>query len=165
MLSEETAVGEHPVEAVRMMDRIARSTERRLPYGEWVFNRVEEGKGDDVAEAVAQHAVAATYRLDLPVIIVPTRSGRTARLVSSFRPRVPGARGLPQHRTVRRMNLLFGMQAALAPEWTSLGSCSTTARCLPATAGSASSGDLIAVTAGLPSQELGTNLFEVHRVP
>jgi len=42
MLSEETAVGEYPVEAVRVMDRIARATELRLPYREWVFTRVEE---------------------------------------------------------------------------------------------------------------------------
>ncbi len=39
MLSEETAVGEHPVEAVRVMDRIARATEPELPYADWVFNR------------------------------------------------------------------------------------------------------------------------------
>ncbi len=38
MLSEETAVGQHPVEAVRVMDRIARATEPDLPYGEWLFS-------------------------------------------------------------------------------------------------------------------------------
>ena len=42
MLSEETAIGDHPVEAVRVMDRIARVTEPRLRYGEMVFTRVEE---------------------------------------------------------------------------------------------------------------------------
>jgi pyruvate kinase len=164
MLSEETAVGENAVEAVRTMDRIARSTERRLPYGHWIFNRVEEEPGD-VSEAVAQHAVAATYRLNLPVIIVPTRSGRTARLISSFRPRVPVLAVSPSVATVRRMNLLFGMQAALAPEWTSLRQLLDDCAVLARERGLAKSGDLIAVTAGLPSQELGTNMFEVHRVP
>ena len=88
MLSEETAVGEHPVEAVRVMDRIARVTEPRLPYGEWVFNRVEE-REEDVGETVTQVAVAAAYRLGLTAVIVPhhVRADRAPRL----RPPSPGA--------------------------------------------------------------------------
>jgi pyruvate kinase len=164
MLSEETAVGEHPAEAVRVMDRIARATERRLPYEEWVFTRVPGGRGD-VAEAVTQVAVAASYRLNLAAIVVPTTSGRTARLVSAYRPRVPVLAVSARPETVRRMNLLFGVQAADAEEWTSLrrllDDCATIAR----DRGIASSGDLVAVTAGLPAQGLGTNLFEIHRVP
>jgi pyruvate kinase len=164
MLSEETAVGEHPVEAVKVMDRIAREAEQRLPYGEWVFTRVEE-RPHDVAEAVTQVAVAAAYRLDLAAIVVPTTSGRTARLVSAYRPRVPVLAVSSRLETVRRMNLLFAVQAVQAPEWTSLrkllGDCAVLAR----EQGIASSGDLVAVTAGLPAQEMGTNLFEIHRVP
>jgi pyruvate kinase len=164
MLSEETAVGEHPVEAVRVMDRIARVTEKRLPYGHWVFNRVDEGE-HDVSEAVAQHAVAVSYRLDLPAIVVPTNSGRTARLLSSYRPRVPVLAVSPSLGTVRRMNLLFGVQAVQQPDWTSLRQLLDDCAALARERGIAKSGDMIAITAGLPSQELGTNLFEVHRVP
>jgi pyruvate kinase len=165
MLSEETAVGEYPVEAVRVMDRIARVTEPRLPYGEWVFTRVEE-RENDIAETVAQVTVAATYRLGLPAIVVPTTSGRTARLVSAHRPRVPVLAVSAREDTVRRVNLLFGIQSVkTAEEWTSLrkllDDCVTHAREM----GVASSGDLVAITAGLPAQELGTNLFEIHRVP
>ena len=163
MLSEETAVGEHPVEAVRVMDRIARATERDLPYGEWLFGRVEE-REHDVSEAVAQVAVAAAYRLGLAAIIVPTSSGRTARLVSAHRPRVPVLAISPSLATVRRVNLLFGVRSILGPDWTSLRAlldeCATLAR----NAASPHPGDRIAVTAGLPEQELGTNLFEIHRV-
>jgi pyruvate kinase len=164
MLSEETAVGEHPVEAVRVMDRVARVTERELPYGDWLYNRVEEAD-HDVGETVAQVAVAATYRLDLAAIVVPTRSGRTARLVSAHRPRVPVLAVSARIETVRRMNLLFGVQAVSAPQWESLRRLLDDSAELVREAGLAKSGDLIAVTAGLPSQELGTNLFEVHRVP
>jgi pyruvate kinase len=164
MLSEETAIGDHPVEAVRVMDRIAGATERDLPYGEWLFNRAEEAR-DDIAATVAQVAVAATYRLDLAAIVVPTGSGRTARLVSACRPRVPVLAVSSSAATTRRMNLLFGVSAVLADPWDSLSrlldDCATLAR----EHGIASSGDLIAITAGLPQQEMGTNLFEVHRVP
>ncbi|MDX6616765.1 MAG: pyruvate kinase [Solirubrobacterales bacterium] len=164
MLSEETAIGEHPLEVVRVMDRIARRTEEQLPYGDWVFNRVDT-KADDVAEAVAQVAVAATYRLGLAAIVVPTGSGRTARLVSAFRPREPVLAVSSNPATVRRMNLLFGVSAAIAEPWTRLRQLLDECALLAREHGVAKSGDLIAITAGLPELELGTNLFEVHRVP
>ena len=164
LLSEETAVGEHPVEAVRVMDRVARAAERQLPYGEWLYTRVAEAERD-VAETVAQVAVAATYRLDLAAIVVPTGSGRTPRLVSAFRPRVPVLAVSSSLATVRRMNLLFGLRAVQAEPWESLRQLLDDCAELAREGGLAKSGDLIAVTAGLPSQELGTNLFEVHRVP
>jgi pyruvate kinase len=164
MLSEETAVGEHPVEAVRVMDRIAREAEKRLPYGEWVFTRVEE-RPHDVAEAVTQVAVAAAYRLGLAAVVVPTTSGRTARLVSAYRPSVPVLAVSPRLETVRRMNLLFSVQAVQAPDWTSLRKLLADCAVLAREQGIAKSGDLVAVTAGLPAQQMGTNLFEIHRVP
>jgi pyruvate kinase len=163
MLSEETAIGEHPVEAVRVMDRIARATEPELPFGDWVFNRADSA--GDVAASVARAAVGSTYTLGLAALVVPTRSGRTARLVSAHRPKVPVLAVSPRIETVRRLNLLFGVRCAIADEWTGIGAlldeCSTLAR----ETGVAGSGDLIGITAGLPRQELGTNLFEIHRVP
>ncbi|MDQ3758458.1 MAG: pyruvate kinase [Actinomycetota bacterium] len=163
MLSEETAVGDHPVEAVKVMDQIALATEPELPYADWVFNRASsEG---DVAGSVARAAVGSTYTLGLAALVVPTRSGRTARVVSAHRPKVPVLAVSPRIETVRRLNLLFGVQCAVAEEWTGitqlLDDCSRLAR----ETGVAKSGDLIGITAGLPRQELGTNLFEVHRVP
>ena len=99
MLSEETAVGSHPLAAVRIMDRIARQTELDLPYDAWLRERVTAAP-DDVAASVAQSAVASTYRLGLRAIVVPTRSGRTARLVSALRPRVPIVAISPRKETV-----------------------------------------------------------------
>ena len=164
MLSEETAVGEHPIEAVRMMDQIARATERDLPYSHWAAERTDTDRGE-IADSVAQGAVYSTYRLGLAALVVPTRSGRTARLVSAFRPKVPVLAITPRVETVRRLNLLFGVQTVLSEDWESLRTlldqCAIAAR----EGGVADSGDLIGITAGLPEQQLGTNLFEVHRVP
>ena len=164
MLSEETAVGEYPVEAVQVMDRIARETEPELPYGDWVFNRVATDAAD-VAGSVARAAVGSTYTLGLAAIVVPTRSGRTARLVSAHRPKVPVLAVSPRIESVRRMNLLFGVQCALAEDWGSLTALLDDCARLARESGVAKSGDLIAITAGLPQQDLGTNLFEIHRVP
>ena len=118
MLSEETAIGDHPVEAVRVMDRVARATEPDLPYEDWLYNRVESA--GDVAASVAQGAVGATYRLGIKAIVVATMSGRTARVVSALRPRVPILAISGREETVRRLNLLFGVRCAHHHEWQDL---------------------------------------------
>jgi pyruvate kinase len=164
MLSEETAVGQNPVEAVRVMDEIARATEPDLRYGEWLFGRTDQGT-QDVADSVAQGAVGAVYRLGLAALVVPTTSGRTARLVSAHRPKVPVLAVSPRIETVRRMGLLFGVTAVLQEQESDVRELLHDCARLAKEKGIASSGDLIAITAGLPEQELGTNLFEVHRVP
>jgi len=164
MLSEETAVGRHPVEAVGVMDQIARATEPDLPYGEWLFTRTDQAT-QDIADSVAQGAVGAVYRLGLTALVVPTRSGRTARLVSAHRPNVPVLAISPRIETVRRLNVLFGVTAVLSEHDTEVRGLLDDCAALAARHGVARSGDLIAITAGLPEQELGTNLFEVHRVP
>ena len=164
MLSEETAVGRHAVEAVRVMDRIARATEPDLPYGEWLFGRTDQAT-QDIADSVAQSAVGAVYRLNLAALVVPTTSGRTARLVSAHRPRVPVLAISPRVETVRRLSLLFGVTAVLSEQETEVRGLLADCAALASRYGVAASGDLIAITAGLPDQELGTNLFEVHRVP
>jgi pyruvate kinase len=164
MLSEETAVGQNPVDAVRVMDQIARATEPDLPYGEWLFGRTDQAT-QEVADSVAQGAVGAVYRLGLAALVVPTSSGRTARLVSAHRPNVPVLAVSPRIETVRRLNLLFGVKAVLNEQETDVRALLHDCAQLAAEHKIAVPGDLIAITAGLPEQELGTNLFEVHRVP
>jgi pyruvate kinase len=162
MLSEETAVGEHPLEAVRIVAEIARATEKELPYSD-LINRT--GRQGELADTMAYVAVGAAYQLGLAALVVPTRSGRTARLVSEHRPQVPVLALSERIETVRRLNLLFGVTSAQYHEQPTLNElidgCALRAREL----GIAHSGDLIGITAGLPEQQLGTNLFEVHRVP
>jgi pyruvate kinase len=164
MLSEETAVGKNPVEAVRVMDQIARATEPDLPYGEWLFTRTDQTT-QDVADSVAQGAVGAVYRLGLKALVVPTNSGRTARLVSAHRPNVPVLAVSPRIETVRRLSLLSGVTAVQSDFGSELRGLLDHCAGLAATHGVAAPGELVAITAGLDGQELGTNLFEVHRVP
>jgi pyruvate kinase len=71
----------------------------------------------------------------------------------------------PRAETVRRLQLLFGVSCRLAEDWTSLRALLDDCARLAKEAGVARSDDLIGITAGLPEQALGTNLFEVHRVP
>ena len=164
MLSEETAIGKYPIEAVRMMARIAEETERHLPYEEWRHTRTRHAE-HDVADTVSYAAVSAAYQLDLSVLVVPTRSGRTPRLVSAHRPRVPVLALSERIETVRRVNLLFGVQSAQHDEPPNLDELLASSAERARELGYARSGDLIGITAGLAGQGLGTNLLEVHRVP
>ena len=96
---------------------------------------------------------------------MPTTSGRTARLVSAHRPKVPVLAISPRIETVRRLNLLFGVHAVLSEPVDDIRDLLDHCATLAALHGVAKSGEKIAITAGLPEQQLGTNLFEVHRVP
>src|ERR687883_85471 len=88
MLSQETAVGAHPIGAIAMMDAIADRTEGSAPYREWQEMRVRRDRRDP-AYTVAYTACRAANELGLAALVCPTLSGRSARLISAHRPTVP----------------------------------------------------------------------------
>jgi pyruvate kinase len=161
MLSQETAIGHYPVEAVSMMASIAMATERQLPYGRFLTERAS--RGDDEAATIAFGAVGATYQLGLKALVVPTMTGGTARVISAHRPQAPVLALSPRPEVVRRCCLLWGVRGELnqEPEGTTalIEACAAAAR----RGGFAGSGDKIGITAGLPAHRAGgTNLFKVH---
>ena len=83
MLSQETAVGKHPVLAVEMMASIATTVERELPYGRWLAERGPQANNQ--YHAIAFGAVGAVYQLGLKCIVTPTNTGTTAMLISAYR--------------------------------------------------------------------------------
>ena len=88
MLSQETAVGAHPVGAIEMMASIAERAETAAPYAAWSESRVRRDARDP-AYTIAHSAVEAARDLRLAALVVPTLSGRSARLISAHRPSVP----------------------------------------------------------------------------
>jgi pyruvate kinase len=163
MLSQETAVGHYPVEAVEMMAAIARATERELPYGRWLAERGPQANNQ--YHAIAFGAVGAVYQLGLKAIVCPTNTGTTARLISAYRPRAPVLALSPRLDIVRRCQLLWGVTAAVHEEPREtidlIDTCADAAK----HEGLAEPGDKIGITAGLPAGKSGgTNLFKVHDV-
>ncbi len=164
MLSQETAVGSFPVEAVEMMAAIAERTEPEAPYERWNEERVRRDERDP-AYTVAYSACAAARQLELVALVIPTLSGRSARIISAHRPRVPIYALSPGKETVRRCGLMWGVQAARMRrhEVTEELIADAAARALEE--GWIKRGDRIGVTAGLPSGQPGTtSLFQVQRV-
>jgi pyruvate kinase len=108
MLSGETASGRYPIEAVRMMDSIAREVEasdlyqslsaQALPTYDW-----------DFAGACAAAAAMTSRNTRLAAIVVFSRSGHTANLVAEFRPRAPIVAVTPSLGVAQRLALQWGV--------------------------------------------------------
>jgi pyruvate kinase len=107
MLSGETAVGKHPIEAVRTMAAVATEAET-LDGNHHVdpFLRTEK-----IGVGVAAAAVSAANRLDAALIVAYTESGATARFLSEMRPLAPILALTPRLDTVRRSALFWGVDS------------------------------------------------------
>ena len=164
MLSQETAVGGYPVEAVAMMAAIAEHTEPEAPYERWNEERVRRGERDP-SYTVAYSACAAARQLDLAALVIPTLSGRSARIISAHRPQVPIYALSPGKETVRRCGLMWGVQAARMRRHEVTEELIADAATRALQEGWVKRGDRIGITAGLPSGRPGsTSLFQVQRV-
>jgi pyruvate kinase len=164
MLSQETAVGNYPVEAVEMMASIAERTEHSLPYRTWNEERVRRDARDP-AYTVAYSACAAARDLHLAALVVPTLSGRSARLISAHRPQVPIYALSPGKETVRRCSLMWGVEAASMRRHEITEALIADSARRVVELGWVKPGERIGITAGLPSGLPGTtSLFQIQRV-
>src|SRR6516225_427920 len=155
MLSQETAIGAHPVESVATMAAVAVQAESIAPYERWNNSRVRR-TGSDPAYTLAHNLSIAARELRLDALIVPTLSGRSARLVSAHRPVVPIYALSPGKETVRRCGLMWGVQAASIRrhETTEVLIADAARRVLEL--GWCQPGQRVGITAGLPSGRPGT---------
>ena len=166
MLSQETAIGAHPVASVTMMDSIARATERELPHERWNQHRVHHlnRSEQDPAYTVAYNATVAAAQLELAALVVPTLSGRSARIISAHRPRVPIYVLSPDPVIVRRCALMWGVEAASMRPHAVTEELIADAAQRVVELGWVEAGQRIGITAGLPSGQPGTtSLFQIQR--
>ena len=166
MLSEETAIGAHPREAVAAMDRIIRAVEGDRgwrPAPAWLDLAPEAPARSE--HAVAAAAVAAARMLGAPLIVTFTKSGFSARMVAANRPPVPVLGVTDTAGTCRQLALVWGvipMQCSGAPHYDAMLGA---ARERMLAAGLARPGDRVVVTAGVPFDVPGTtNLVKVEEV-
>jgi pyruvate kinase len=118
MLSAETASGQFPVEAVSTMDRILRLAEG-YSWKHRYFGKVSELAKDEqlrVGSAVSRAASLLSGDLDVRAVVVPTRSGATARVVSSEGPAAPVVATASDERVCRKLALNWGVTPELATE-------------------------------------------------
>jgi pyruvate kinase len=164
MLSQESAVGQHPIGAVAMMASIAERTEQTAPYREWNERRVRRDRRDP-AYTVAYMACRAAHELGLAALVCPTLSGRSARLISAHRPTVPIYALSPGRETVRRCGLMWGVRAASMKRYEITEDLIHASAARVVELGWVKPGERVGITAGLPSGRPGTtSLFQVQEV-
>ncbi|MBW2145704.1 MAG: pyruvate kinase [Deltaproteobacteria bacterium] len=159
MLSEETAVGKYPAEAVRFMAKIAEATEEIFPHEDFL-DRTHAAHAE-VEEAIGYAACCVARDLNASAIITSTQSGSTARRIAKHRPKQPILAISPDAATVRRLALSWGLTPLLVPCMRNVDEmikiCLEVAR--PRLKG------LVVITAGTPLEKPGTtNLIQVERV-
>jgi pyruvate kinase len=114
MLSEETAIGNYPTKSVEVMSRIALETEKNFPYYNHIFENQYDNK-QDIPQAISRGAARLAQELDANLIICPTMSGFTARMISRLRPRTPIYALTPNTDTYHQLVLMWNVIPQIFP--------------------------------------------------
>lgn len=150
MLSGETANGKYPVEALDMMVHIVENTELHLDY-EAILNGTSDHQKKDISSAIGYASVAASLNLNAKCIVTPTVSGATARVMSKFKPKADILGVTPDSRTMRRMQLYWGVRSYKSLAFATTEDILNGAVDLISAKQEAETGDIVIVTAGIPS--------------
>jgi pyruvate kinase len=151
MLSEETAAGDYPLEAVKTMAQVAEETETILEPRQ----RFPDLK-KTIPEAISLGAISLARDLQVRAFLIPTTSGSTARLIARYRPRQPIIAVSPERQTVKTLCLVWGVHPIPIRGFKSTDDMVRMLQHKAVESGLVKRGDLVAITAGLPLHQSGT---------
>ncbi|MFH1491007.1 MAG: pyruvate kinase [Pseudomonadota bacterium] len=164
MLSEETAIGEYPVEAVEMLDRIIRATEPHLQERLFADDSYTD-PSPKTEWAIGRSACFLAEDLQASAIIACTSSGSTARLVARFRPVCPLLGLTPNRLTKRQLTLSWGVIPAIVTDFKDTDEFFELAGSWALEHRFVEPGGRLIVTAGVPVGKAGTtNLLKVIEI-
>lgn len=166
MLSGETAIGLYPVQSVMMMDKIAQYTETQIDY--WARFRAEEYDGSTIhtaADAVSHACAMTAMDLEAKAIITVTHSGRTARMMSKYRPACPILAFTVTEQSRRQLALSWGVEPFMIEENQSTDELFERASERALEEGRVEVGDVVIISGGTPVGVSGTtNTMKVQNV-
>lgn len=164
MLSGETAAGKYPIAALKMMSTIAERTERDIDY-QSRFRKRDFTELPNVTSAISHATCTTAQDLGAVAIITVSKSGRTARMISKYRPECPIISGTTDETVQRQMNLSWGVVPILVDEKDNTDELFDHVVNVARGKGLLKNGDLVVITAGVPLGISGTtNLLKVHLV-
>ncbi len=161
MLSEETATGNYPVEALRFMVKIIKKAEESYPHKKYLELIPKEG----IEESVAHASCVLADHLNASAIIATTRSGKTARLISRFRPKSPIIALSPDKTAINRLSLMWGCYPKFVDIPGDTDNMIELAAQNALNTGIVGKGDIAVITAGHPIWVSGTtNMLRVKKL-
>jgi len=164
MLSEETAVGSYPIEAVTTMFNVALEVEKVLPYQDIMLIQGKDQKRQ-TDDAISYSACHVARQLGVKAIVAFTSSGSTARRVSKYKPEVPVLAITSSPYTMRQLCLSWGVTTYKVPQATRLSGLFRQAVDVAERSGLVNKGDLIVITGGVPVGVSGsTNILKVEKI-
>lgn len=160
MLSGETAAGQFPVEAVRMMDKIAKRTETTL-----LETKTTRHPHLNVAESISYASYSIAGDLNATAILTPTQSGLTARMISKYRPKALIVAATPFPEIARKLTLQWGIEPIVVQESPGTDQLLSVAVTAALDKNYIQTGDIVVITAGVPVGKVGTtNMIKVQVV-
>ena len=165
MLSGETAVGLYPFETVRMMAKIASHTEGSLDFAKILDEKMRVDTGQSITGAIGQATCDIAQDLDCTAILTASATGRTARVVSRFRPRAPIICATNRQETYNRLALVWGVHPVMVE--IAGDSDGMMQACIDAAeqTGMVKTDDVVVLTGGVPVGRPGsTNFLKIHRI-
>ena len=165
MLSGETAVGAYPFETVRMMSKIATHTEGSLDYGKILDEKLRFDTGRSITGAVGQATCDIAHDLNCTAILTASATGRTARVVSRYRPRAPIICATNRQETYQRLALVWGVRPVMVEIADDSDSMMQASIDAAGQTGLVKDDDVVVLTGGVPVGRPGsTNFIKIHRI-
>jgi pyruvate kinase len=160
MLSEESAAGDYPIQAVETMAHVAEETEQILEP-RYQFS----GSKKSIPEAISFAAVSLARDLQVRAFLIPTSSGSTARMIARYRPQHPIVAISSEPQTIKTLCLVWGVYPVRVKAFQSTDVMLQIAQRKAVQHNFVKRGDLVAITAGLPLHQAGTtNMITVKPI-
>lgn len=164
MLSGETAAGQYPVEALKTMVRIAERTEEDINYRRRFFE-TDRKANPDVTDAICHATCTTALDLKAKAIISVTKSGRSAKMVSRYKPGCDIIACSTDEKVCRQLNVVWGVKPILLEEQKEAFDLFDSAVAAAAKEENLEKGDTVVLTSGVPIGVSGTtNMIKVQTV-
>ena len=164
MLSGETAAGAYPLQALTAMARVVEETERAIHYWDR-FRKRRLPELITVDDAITHSACLTAMDLGAGVILAPTHTGHTARMIARFRPQCPVAALTGREHVRRRLAVCWGIVPLMTGEAEATDQLFRQSAQIAVERGLAKRGEAVVITAGVPLGRTGsTNLVKAHTI-